>query len=264
MMVVGMPGLNAEQNRLHMSLWAISGAPLILGADLTRLDPETLATVENPEVIAIDQDPLGLQGFKVKDLSFGLEVWSKSLKEKGSRAVLLLNRSYFPAPMSVALMDLGLIGGEASVHDVWRGEDLGTMHGEFKATVPAQDGLLLIIRGQTGGLVHYSATPEGDATKQSRESLDTLFADIAFGSPSLSLVRISYTNTGQRTAITSLFVNSETGTHVALPPTGQGPGSVWIQAKLNRPGKANTMRFTAANDPNPRIDSIDIEPADVH
>lgn len=264
MMVVGMPGLNAEQNRLHLALWAISGAPLILGADLTSLDAETLATVENPEVIAIDQDPLGLQGFKVKDLSFGLEVWSKFLKEKGSRAVLLLNRSYFPAPMSVAWKDLGLIGEESSVRDVWRGKDLGTMHGEFKATVPAQDGLLLIIRGQAGDLVHYSATAEEDAAKKSHLTSETVFTNIAAGSSSFSQIRISYTNTGERTAITSLFVNNETGTKVALPPTGQASGSVWIQAKLNQPGKTNTMRFTAAKDPSLRIDSIDIEPAGMH
>jgi hypothetical protein len=56
MMVLGMPGLNAEQNRLHMALWAISGAPLLIGADLTKLDAETLAALTNSDAIRVDQD----------------------------------------------------------------------------------------------------------------------------------------------------------------------------------------------------------------
>jgi len=58
MMVVGMPGLTDAQNRVHMSLWAISGAPLLVGADLTKLSDATLATLANPEVLAVDQDCL--------------------------------------------------------------------------------------------------------------------------------------------------------------------------------------------------------------
>lgn len=65
MMVLGMPGLNADQNRLHLALWAISGAPLLIGADLTHLDAETLATLTNAEAIQVDQDALGLQAIKV-------------------------------------------------------------------------------------------------------------------------------------------------------------------------------------------------------
>ena len=88
MMVVGMPGLTDAQNRVHMSLWAISGAPLLLGADLTTLSDAALATVTNPEVLAVDQDPLGLQGVKVSSHGDGLEVWSKALSTSGERAVL--------------------------------------------------------------------------------------------------------------------------------------------------------------------------------
>src|SRR5579863_7432912 len=61
MMVMGMPGFTEQQNRVHMSLWAISGAPLLVGADLAKLTPETLAMLTNKAVLAVDQDALGLQ-----------------------------------------------------------------------------------------------------------------------------------------------------------------------------------------------------------
>ncbi len=49
----------------HFSLWAISKAPLLIGCDVTNMSPATLATLSNPEVIAVNQDPLGVQGKKV-------------------------------------------------------------------------------------------------------------------------------------------------------------------------------------------------------
>src|SRR6266567_4595912 len=93
MMVVGMPGFSDTQDRAHFSLWAMSGAPLLVGADLTKLSPETLATLTNPAVLAIDQDALGLQAVKVSEPEKGLQVWAKPLSANGTRAVLLLNRT---------------------------------------------------------------------------------------------------------------------------------------------------------------------------
>jgi hypothetical protein len=87
MMVLGMPGLTDAQNRVHMGLWAISGAPLLVGADLTKLSDATRATLTNPDVIAVDQDALGLQAVKVAEPERGLEVWSKALAKPGERTV---------------------------------------------------------------------------------------------------------------------------------------------------------------------------------
>ena len=67
-----------------------------------------MATLTNPEVIAIDQDSLGLQGVKVASYGDGLEVWSKALSTPGERAVLLLNRTGDPASIKVNWSDLGL------------------------------------------------------------------------------------------------------------------------------------------------------------
>lgn len=262
MMVLGMPGLDAAQNRLHMALWAISGAPLILGADLSRLDAETLATLSNPDALAIDQDALGLQCVKVKEQSFGLEIWSKFLAASGSRAVLLLNRTYFPAPMSLDWADLGLRDKSATVRDVWASKDLGTIDGPFKVTVPAQDGVLLIVRGREGSVVHYTTTAAEAGGNAVLNGSETVFAQLAQASAPFAQIRVVYSNKAHSTTVVGVYVNGETGTHVGFPPTGSAPASVWIQAKLNRPGNTNTIAFTAPSSADFAIESIDVLPAE--
>jgi len=49
----------------HFSLWSISKAPLLIGCDVTKMSAATLSTLTNPEVIAVNQDPLGVQGKRV-------------------------------------------------------------------------------------------------------------------------------------------------------------------------------------------------------
>jgi hypothetical protein len=254
MMVLGMPGMNVEQNRLHMALWAVSGAPLIIGADLTKLDAETLGTFRNSDAIAIDQDPLGLQCIKVKELSHGLEIWSKFLSTPGSRAVLLMNRSYFPAPISVDWTDLGLKDGAAEVRDVWANKSFGADKGSFEATVPAQDAILLIIRGTEGNFAHYSAS-DGEKAIASHQ---TVFGHVSQVSSPFAQIKIVYTNEAQSAEIVGLYVNGETGTRVAFQPTKGAMASVWIQARLDRQGEMNKLTFVTSSAPGLKIESIDV------
>jgi hypothetical protein len=62
---VGNGRMSDAEYATHFSLWAISKAPLLIGCDVTKMRPATLATLTNPEVIAVNQDPLGVQGKKV-------------------------------------------------------------------------------------------------------------------------------------------------------------------------------------------------------
>jgi hypothetical protein len=62
---VGNGGMTDTEYIAHFSLWSITKAPLIIGCDLTQMSAATLATLTNPEVIAVNQDPLGVQGKKV-------------------------------------------------------------------------------------------------------------------------------------------------------------------------------------------------------
>ncbi len=91
MMEVGVGRLTLDENRAHFSLWCILSAPLLTGTDLRKAKPEITEILTNKEVIAVDQDPLGIQGAKVSSAD-SLEVWAKPLGDR-SQAVVLLNRS---------------------------------------------------------------------------------------------------------------------------------------------------------------------------
>jgi hypothetical protein len=62
---VGNGGMSDSEYVTHFSLWSISKAPLIIGCDITKMSAATLSTLTNPEVIAVNQDLLGIQGKKV-------------------------------------------------------------------------------------------------------------------------------------------------------------------------------------------------------
>jgi hypothetical protein len=259
MMVLGMPGLNAEQGRLHMALWAVSGAPLLVGADLTRLDAESLATLTNADAIRIDQDVLGLQAIKAAELGPGLEVWSKFLTTPGERAVLLLNRTYFPAPMSVKWTDLGLAGDTATVREVWAAKDLGTTKDSYEKTVPAQDGVLLIVQGTEGRFTHYEPAAKQTQGEEEMHDAATRFTEVATRAGEWAQVRITYANSGAETRLVTMKVNEQVVTWVAFPSTGGGKGSVWVQARLDRPGTGNLLSFATGAE-----DAVSISAIDVH
>ena len=65
MLEIGNGGMTDTEYMTHFSLWSISKAPLIIGCDVTKMSPATLSTLTNAEVIAVNQDPLGVQGKKV-------------------------------------------------------------------------------------------------------------------------------------------------------------------------------------------------------
>jgi len=123
-----------------MSLWCILTAPLIAGNNLVSMSAATRAILTNPEVIAIDQDPLGVQGHRVTQEG-PLEVWMKPL-EDGSKAVGLFNRGWGAMPVAVNFRDIGL-GDSANVRNLWTKKDLGRFQATYTALV-AQHGVVLI------------------------------------------------------------------------------------------------------------------------
>lgn len=146
MLIVGMPGFTAAQNRTHLGLWAISGAPLLAGNNLATMSGDTKAVLTDPEVIAIDQDSRGLQGTKVAEDTSGLQVYSKTLSGSGRRAVVLLNRTGSAATITARWASLGLTGS-AAVRDVWAASNAGSFSGSYATTVPAGSAVLLTVTG---------------------------------------------------------------------------------------------------------------------
>jgi alpha-galactosidase len=145
MLEVGNGGMNEDEYRTHMSLWAILAAPLIAGNDLTRMTPFTLELLTNREVIAVDQDPLGKQGYRIAQEG-PFEIWMKPLAD-GSEAVGLFNRQRSTEQMTVKLSLLG-IEGEASVRDLWLKKDLGPVSGTFSAFVPSHGVVMVRIKAR--------------------------------------------------------------------------------------------------------------------
>ncbi|MEI7528253.1 MAG: glycoside hydrolase family 27 protein [Elusimicrobiota bacterium] len=143
MLEVGNGGMTTEEYRAHFSMWCMLAAPLIAGNDLTAMDAETRAILTNEEVIAVDQDPLGKQGRRVRSL-FGLEVWSKELSG-GRRAAALLNRSPWPLRIGTTWKELGLDAPRARVRDLWAKKDLGELPRGYETEVPAHGVVLLLV-----------------------------------------------------------------------------------------------------------------------
>ncbi|WP_230628791.1 alpha-galactosidase [Sphingomonas sp. Leaf37] len=142
MLEVGNGGMTPTEYRSHFSLWAMMAAPLIAGNDIARMDADTRTILLNQEVIAVDQDPLGQQGRRIRD-DGDLEVWARPLAD-GSRAVILFNRSAAPASISVAWPELGLTTRvKAEVRDLWAHKSLGRKTGSFAATV-APHGVVMV------------------------------------------------------------------------------------------------------------------------
>lgn len=145
MLEVGNGGMNNTEYQAHFSLWCILAAPLMAGNDLRNMTPEIRDILTNKEVIAVDQDPLGMQGRRVRK-DGDLEVWAKQLKD-GSRAVALLNRGKSDAQISVNWPDLGYPEHlQAAIRDLWRHENVGKFAGSYSAKVPSHGVVMLTIR----------------------------------------------------------------------------------------------------------------------
>ncbi|HTR43746.1 MAG TPA: NPCBM/NEW2 domain-containing protein [Pseudomonadales bacterium] len=132
--------LTPNEQYTHISLWCLLSSPLLIGCDMTKLDPFTLNLLSNDEVLAVDQDSLGRQASRVAHEN-STEVWSKDLDD-GSKAVGLFNRGEDDQKVTAKWSDLGITGRQM-VRDLWRQKDLGNFDTQFEATVP-RHGVVLI------------------------------------------------------------------------------------------------------------------------
>src|SRR5882724_3803825 len=145
MLEIGNGGMTDDEYRTHMSLWAMLAAPLIAGNDLTKMTPYTVEMLTNREVLDVDQDPLGKQGFRVAQEG-PFEIWMKPMAD-GSKIVGLFNRQRSAEQMSVNLSQIGL-HGPASVRDLWLKKDLEVVQDTFSAYVPRHGVVLVKIKGK--------------------------------------------------------------------------------------------------------------------
>jgi len=156
MLVVGRVGwgpklhatkLTAAEQYTHISLWCLFSAPLLIGCDLEHLDDFTLNLLTNDEVLAIDQDTLGVGARRVATIG-AVDVFRKPLGD-GSFALGFFNRGDAPHTVTAKLDRLGL-PGRRLVRDLWRQRDVGVMEGEMAVSVQSHDVMLYRVSAAAG------------------------------------------------------------------------------------------------------------------
>lgn len=151
-------GMPVNEDRAHFSMWCMLAAPLIAGNDLATMSKETHDILTNMDVISLDQDTLGIQGFQFTTIGDSVQVFAKPLAG-GDLAVAFLNRSKKPQAISFD-WQATVIENEGtgtkialkeklySIRDLWTKKNLGTTAKVLKAEVPSHDVLLVRLTGK--------------------------------------------------------------------------------------------------------------------
>jgi alpha-galactosidase len=140
MMEVGNKGLTLAESRAHFSLWCVLAAPLMAGNDVRIMKDEIRNILTDKEVIALDQDPLGKQGYRFAKEG-DKEIWVKDLSD-GAWGVCVLNIGKDTADITVNWKDLSFLKGEYKVRDLWLKKDIGTTNENFTGSVGSHDVVL--------------------------------------------------------------------------------------------------------------------------
>jgi len=151
-------GMTVNEDRVHFSIWCMMAAPLIAGNDIISMSAPTLEILTNREVIAVDQDSLGVQGFRYTCTPEGIEVWVKPLV-RGNWAFCLLNRSEAARTIQVKwpefklsddISKLAFDPGAATfaIRDLWKRQSLGSTQQLLRVTIPSKDVLMMRLTKQ--------------------------------------------------------------------------------------------------------------------
>lgn len=157
MMEVG-NGMTAGEDRVHFGMWAMLASPLIMGNDVRNASATTLDILTNEEVIAVNQDPLGVQGFRYLDEG-EIDIWLKPLSE-GDWALCFVNMAETPTPLdfdwrrdhigdNTLNRRLEVNERTYTIRDLFGRRDLGTTDTRLRAMIPGHD--CLMVRLSSGG-----------------------------------------------------------------------------------------------------------------
>jgi len=180
-------GMSVNQDRAHFTMWCMLAAPLILGNDIRSMSQETKDILLNREVIAIDQDGLGVQGLRyaVKD---SLQFWFKPLTG-GDWAFCILNRSRTDKEYTIDWQDFNFTDTLSvrstsfdsqvyNIRNLWANQAEGNTAKNKKVVIPAQDVLLYrLISTETKAF----APVNPNATSEAKALLAKLYANVAKG-----------------------------------------------------------------------------------
>ena len=128
--------MSEEEDKTHFGMWCIMSSPLLIGCNMATIKERPLALLKNPELIALNQDPLGLQAYVVQHIGETYVLVKDILTLHGNtRAVALYNPSDREEEMCISFSEVDL-GGKVQVRDLFEHQDLGEMEGGLSAIVP--------------------------------------------------------------------------------------------------------------------------------
>ena len=196
MLEVGNGNLTPGEYRAHFSLWCLLAAPLMAGNDLRTMPDDIITIMTNREVLAVNQDSLGAQGYKIQDNGDD-EVWIKPMQDS-SYAVIFLNRGQTEKQMKIDWDMIGFSNADfLLVRDLWKIQDVGYFQNSFTATVPSHDIVMTRISRQTppGEIPVISLKLPEDSTRFSVSD------DIVFDAEAIDadgeIVQVSFTANGK-------------------------------------------------------------------
>lgn len=151
MLEVGNGALTESEDRAHFSMWAMLAAPLIAGNDLRSMNKHTTSVLTNTDVIAVNQDSLGIQGFKLA-VADSVETWLKPLVNN-EWAVCFLNRSVKEKPLKIDWKQLSAVDSvfnkildtknhSFKLYNLWTKENIQTTGKNITTRLPPHDVLM--------------------------------------------------------------------------------------------------------------------------
>ncbi|RLD19173.1 MAG: glycoside hydrolase family 27 protein [Bacteroidetes bacterium] len=142
MLEVGNDGLSINEARAHFTMWCMLAAPLITGNDLRNMSNDIRNILTNENLIALDQDVLGRQGFKIYDEG-NFEIWQKPLAG-GDIAICLLNLENIDKAYSIEWANIKIkeYSGKYEVKNLWQDKIIGNSETSISVSVPARDVLV--------------------------------------------------------------------------------------------------------------------------
>jgi len=296
MLVLGLVGISDEEAKSHFSMWAIRGAPLLIGADIRpphersfgpipRLTIRDLEILKNKEVIDVDQDLLGASGRVISRDQDGMEVDAKALGTfaSGEYAVLLLNRSSRAHNITVTWRSLGLQPTMANVRDLWKHADLGSFAGQFTAFhIPPHGVRMLRVKGvvdwslprdyeaewaynTVAGTAHTRCVRPGRGKLSSTCVVDGIgggsgnslqFNELWEGAEGSYRLRIRYAAAESRQA--RIIVNHQSPIVLSFPATGGTSKCGTVQLHVTLDAGKNSILVENSSGLAPSIDKISI------
>jgi alpha-galactosidase len=147
MLEVGSAGLTFAESRAHFGLWCILAAPLMAGNDVRTMSEEIRALLTHPELIAINQDKLGKQGYRVlAEPAKNIEIWVRELDNK-ELAVAVLNTAQAAADLTVDWAYFHwVLHGTYEIRDIWAKRTVGDTSKPFIARVESHDIAMLRLK----------------------------------------------------------------------------------------------------------------------